>query len=342
MFFFSLSFFIISYYPDILGHPDNYIEANALVTPTHIVPEWYFLPFYAILRAVPNKLGGVLLMGLSIAILAILPFYKVRQRSLFLPGRFIYLFFFWLFAFCVVLLGYLGGLPIESPYTEASQIFSFYYFCFFAFFVYLDYIINDLLYTSNHENSVLFVGYFNAIKNNTHPRNLFYSWIVFTLQKHHTFYETLKNAYFKKAGMLYRTSGVQYATYKHPYHLVNVSPWPFFVSLSLFAVTMGSVMYLHNFTAGLSIIFIGISFLLFCMFCWFRDVIREGTFEGHHTILVQRGLKLGMLLFILSEVMFFFSFFGVFFTQAFLPQSKLGGFGHRLGLMFLILGKYLF
>jgi ubiquinol-cytochrome c reductase cytochrome b subunit len=60
---------VVFFYPNALGHPDNYIKANPLVTPTHIVPEWYFLPFYAILRSIPSKLGGVLFMGFSIVIL---------------------------------------------------------------------------------------------------------------------------------------------------------------------------------------------------------------------------------------------------------------------------------
>jgi ubiquinol-cytochrome c reductase cytochrome b subunit len=82
-----LTFFgiIVFFYPNVLGHPDNYIPANALVTPAHIVPEWYFLPFYAILRAIPDKLGGVLCMGAAIAILFILP---IVYKPLFLGPRF--------------------------------------------------------------------------------------------------------------------------------------------------------------------------------------------------------------------------------------------------------------
>lgn len=64
---------MVFYYPNFLGHPDNYIPANALITPKHITPEWYFEPYYAILRSIPNKLGGVLVMGLAILILSYLP-----------------------------------------------------------------------------------------------------------------------------------------------------------------------------------------------------------------------------------------------------------------------------
>jgi len=70
---FVFSFFLF-FYSNTLGHPDNYIRADSIVTPSHIVPEWYFLPFYAILRSIPNKLGGVICMGIAIAILFFLPF----------------------------------------------------------------------------------------------------------------------------------------------------------------------------------------------------------------------------------------------------------------------------
>jgi ubiquinol-cytochrome c reductase cytochrome b subunit len=91
LFFFS---YLVFFEPNLLGHPDNYVRANPLVTPSHIVPEWYFLPFYAILRAVPSKLGGVIAMGASIGVLFLMPaldrgnFYLVRVLSYF--GRDVY------------------------------------------------------------------------------------------------------------------------------------------------------------------------------------------------------------------------------------------------------------
>jgi len=74
--FFLIFSIFVHFYPNALGHSDNYIEANALVTPLHIVPEWYFLPYYAILRSIPDKLGGVLLMGLSLIVLLLIPFFS--------------------------------------------------------------------------------------------------------------------------------------------------------------------------------------------------------------------------------------------------------------------------
>ncbi|MDQ0316645.1 cytochrome b [Amorphus orientalis] len=118
------------YIPNYLGHADNYIEANPLVTPAHIVPEWYFLPFYAILRAVPSKLGGVIAMFGAIAILFVLPWLdtsKVRSgafRPMFRP-------FFWVFVLVCILLGWLGAQPAEGIYVILARIGMAYYFAYF-------------------------------------------------------------------------------------------------------------------------------------------------------------------------------------------------------------------
>jgi ubiquinol-cytochrome c reductase cytochrome b/c1 subunit len=120
----------VFYVPNYLGHPDNYIPANPAVTPTHIVPEWYYLPFYAILRAVPNKLGGVLLLGASIVILAFLPWLdRSKVRSARYRPR--YRFFFWLFFATCVGLGWLGAKPAEGVYVYAARVLTIYYFAHF-------------------------------------------------------------------------------------------------------------------------------------------------------------------------------------------------------------------
>lgn len=133
---FALSVFIVFFawfvffLPDYLGHADNYIPANALVTPAHIVPEWYFLPFYAILRAVPSKLGGVVLMFGAIAVLAFVPWLDTsRVRSA--RYRPYYKWFFWLFVVSCLALGYLGSLPAEGVYVTWTRIFTAIYFAFF-------------------------------------------------------------------------------------------------------------------------------------------------------------------------------------------------------------------
>ncbi len=120
----------VFYAPNLLGHSDNYIPANPLVTPTHIVPEWYLLPFYAILRSVPDKLGGVLLMFGAIFILLILPWLdtsKVRS-AVFRP---MYKQFFWILLIDVLVLGYMGAQPAEGIYLLISRIATVYYFVHF-------------------------------------------------------------------------------------------------------------------------------------------------------------------------------------------------------------------
>jgi quinol-cytochrome oxidoreductase complex cytochrome b subunit len=120
----------VFYIPNYLGHSDNYIPANPGVTPTHIVPEWYYLPFYAILRAIPNKLLGVIALAASIFVLVFLPWLDTsRVRSA--RYRPLYRQFLWVFFAAVIGLGYLGAKPPEGGYVIAARILTFYYFAFF-------------------------------------------------------------------------------------------------------------------------------------------------------------------------------------------------------------------
>lgn len=128
--YFLIFAFFIFYEPNYLGHPDNYIPANPMVTPAHIVPEWYFLPFYAILRAVPSKLGGVILMFSSILVLFFLPWLdrcSVRSNN-YRPWNRIA---FWFFITDCLVLGYLGGQPAEEPFITMSRFAGTYYFLHF-------------------------------------------------------------------------------------------------------------------------------------------------------------------------------------------------------------------
>lgn len=126
----TLFAWFVFFAPDYLGHSDNYIPANPLVTPAHIVPEWYYLPFYAILRAIPDKLMGVIAMFASILILVFIPWLdtsKVKSAKY----RPIFKIFFWLFVFTCLALGWLGGKPAEGIYVTMAQFFTAYYFAFF-------------------------------------------------------------------------------------------------------------------------------------------------------------------------------------------------------------------
>nr|YP_010025557.1 cytochrome b [Sarcophaga pauciseta]QOQ35857.1 cytochrome b [Sarcophaga pauciseta] len=118
--------------PYLLGDPDNFTPANPLVTPIHIQPEWYFLFAYAILRSIPNKLGGVIALVLSIAILAILPFYHLSKfRGIqFYPLNQI---LFWLMTVTVILLTWIGARPVEEPYVLIGQILTIIYFSYYLF-----------------------------------------------------------------------------------------------------------------------------------------------------------------------------------------------------------------
>jgi len=128
--FFIVYMWFVFYLPNYLSHPDNYIQANPAVTPNHIVPEWYYLPFYAILRAIPSKLGGVVMLVSAIAILVFVPWLdtsRVRSASY----RPLYRQFFWIFVAVCIGLGWLGSKPAEGGYVIASRILTAWYFIHF-------------------------------------------------------------------------------------------------------------------------------------------------------------------------------------------------------------------
>ena len=133
--------------PNLLGDPENFLPANPLVTPTHIKPEWYFLWAYAILRSIPNKLGGVIAIFAAILILFILPFSATQQRRAltFYPINQI---LFWSLVADIVLLTWIGGCPVEEPYDLLGQWFTAYYFFYFLIapplFMLWDFMVKDI------------------------------------------------------------------------------------------------------------------------------------------------------------------------------------------------------
>ena len=126
----ALFSFFVFFFPNVLGHADNYIPANPLVTPSHIVPEWYFLPFYAILRSIPDKLGGVVAMVAAILILLLLPIINTSEirSSKFRP---LYGIAYWFLVADFLILGWLGQQPVETPFLELGQVATGFYFLFF-------------------------------------------------------------------------------------------------------------------------------------------------------------------------------------------------------------------
>ena len=125
---------LVFYFPNALGHPDNYIPANPLVTPAHIVPEWYFLPFYAILRSIPDKLGGVAAMGGSLVVLFLIPFTNTSEirSTTFRP---IFKIFYWLLVADFLILGWIGQKPVKSIFVTVGQVATVYYFFFFLILI---------------------------------------------------------------------------------------------------------------------------------------------------------------------------------------------------------------
>ncbi len=111
---------------------------------------------------------------------------------------------------------------------------------------------------------------------------------------------------------------------KHPFHIVDPSPWPFLASMGAFFTTFGFVMYMHFYQYGFFLFNLGLLLVIFIASIWWRDVIREATFEGHHNSYVRKGIKMGMILFIASEVMFFFAFFWAFFHSSLNPTLEIG------------------
>lgn len=122
--------FIVFFVPDLFSEPDNYTPANPLVTPPHIVPEWYFLPFYAILRAIPSKLGGVLAMFGAVCVLFIVPW---LDRSPIRSARFrpCYKILFWIFVLDCFVLGWVGAHPPEGSFILYGRVATGIYYCFF-------------------------------------------------------------------------------------------------------------------------------------------------------------------------------------------------------------------
>nr|YP_009905698.1 cytochrome b [Ctenocephalides felis]QLI54049.1 cytochrome b [Ctenocephalides felis] len=143
IFLFTLLIMLTLINPYMLNDPDNFIPANPLVTPIHIQPEWYFLFAYAILRSIPNKLGGVIALLLSILIIIILPI----NNKMFLSNSFYFLnkILFWFFIYILILLTWIGARPVEDPYIITGQILTILYFSYYLINPYIYYKWDNLL-----------------------------------------------------------------------------------------------------------------------------------------------------------------------------------------------------
>lgn len=117
----------------------------------------------------------------------------------------------------------------------------------------------------------------------------------------------------------------------HPYHIVEPSPFPYMAGSAALGMTVGGVMYFHSFDFGGTLLLTSTALIIYSSYAWWRDIVREATFQGHHTLVVQKGLRLGMLLFIGTEVLFFFGFFWGFFHFSLGPDISIGAVWPPLG-----------
>ena len=118
----------------------------------------------------------------------------------------------------------------------------------------------------------------------------------------------------------------------HPYHLVDPSPWPISMSFSLLVLMLSAVMYLQGFKYGGYFLNLGLILVVSCMSLWFRDIIIESTYLGHHTEQVKKGLTIGIALFIVSELMAFVSIFWAYFHSSLAPTIEIGGVWPPVGI----------
>lgn len=122
-------------------------------------------------------------------------------------------------------------------------------------------------------------------------------------------------------------------TQKHTYHIVTRSPWPILAAIGVFIMMVGLVMLFHAFISGTKLVVLGLGLTIFVAYNWWSDVIYESTILGYHTKKVVKGLRLGMVLFIISEIMFFFSFFWAFFHSSLAPHVILGAIWPPVGII---------
>uniref|UniRef100_UPI0031F364E6 cytochrome c oxidase subunit III n=1 Tax=Loxocephala sichuanensis TaxID=3080980 RepID=UPI0031F364E6 len=108
----------------------------------------------------------------------------------------------------------------------------------------------------------------------------------------------------------------------HPFHMVSKSPWPIILSINIMTMMLGMIMWINK--KEMTLMFMGLMLTIICMMTWWRDMMRESTYQGNHTIKVKNGIKMGMILFITSEIMFFFSFFWTFFHSSLSPTIEIG------------------
>lgn len=309
--------YLISYAPNLLGHPDNYIPANPMSTPASIVPEWYLLPFYAILRSVPNKLLGVIAMLASLLILLAMPildlgrFRGVQHRPV---TRFILV----TLAVSFIILLQLGSLHVEAPFVTLGQITSVYYFAWFLVLLPTAALIDNTFGDLSHKSLDLKdSAYLSSAKADLASVRSFSTSV------------RANSAVASPVPSSFRTGELGQG---HPFHLVDSSPWPLSTSVILGTVAASLILTFYGATNASFLLLISTIALIINMSLWFSDIISEGSLNGDHTMSVVKMLTNGMVLFIITEVMFFFFVFWGYLHSSLSPAVELGSLWPPVGI----------
>lgn len=260
-------------------------------------------------------------------------FFNIRLNNItfsFFHGAYLYITFYF-FRFAWELIERLDYSTKWIRYANLEEKIHHVLYFFYALFVKNKYIQDP--FTAAHINSLL--NYHLVIKEKIIAKIKTYKIVIFffnllkTLEQH-----AQKRARAHKIAMkrIHRNKAYQ----KHSFHLVTPSPWPILVAFAAFLLTTGGVLYFHNYAYGSFLLTMGLLFVICFKLLWFENVIIEGTFLGNHTFVVQRGLRLGFILFVVSEVMFFFAFFWAFFHAALVPTFQIDGIWPPYGLVNLV------
>lgn len=308
-------------------YPDAYLNWNAVSSfGSNITSIGILIFFYIIFEALSNNNSDKLHINTT-GILNNLLNIKLNKISFsFFHGAYLfftYYFFFFAYEFADNYYSHF----VKKDKSKINKIFFQIYDFFYILFVQKKYVKDSILFSLINSSHVII-----------HNNNLinFFS-IVFGKSKKEKIKAWIRNIIAKGSFAKLFTFAMKKKAYqKHYFHLVTSSPWPFLVAFAAFLLTTGGVLYFHNYSFGSFLLTTGFIFVTTFMFLWFENVIIEGTFLGNHTLIVQKGLRFGFILFIVSELMFFFAFFWAFFHSALVPTFQIDGIWPPYGLVNLV------
>lgn len=288
-------------------------------TPASIVPEWYLLPFYAILRSVPNKLLGVIAMLASLLILLAMPILDLgRFRGV--QHRPVTKFILVTLAVSFIILLQLGALHVEAPFVTLGQITSVYYFGWFIVLLPLSALIDNTFGDILSDNNLNVNSKSTILVNNNKS----------AIGTSRSFHSTARYSDLAISNNIpFRVGNLGQG---HPFHLVDSSPWPLSTSIVLGTVAASLILTFYGATNASLILLLCVITLVINASLWFRDIISEGTLNGDHTMAVVKMLTNGMVLFIVTELMLFVAIFWGYLHSSLSPAVELGSLWPPLGI----------